>query len=253
MNELHSEIVTKEGVLRGMIHLPEGKKSLGTMVIFHGYFASNRVGPARLYVELARELAKCGFAIIRFDCLGVGDSDGEFCNVSLESEIRDCLHICEFALKYNNTLALSIIGHSMGANLALHVSTKFKKIKELILIAPEIEALGGIDRLFDTKQLNELTHKGWTVRKGLSINASFINAIRSKDVITLSKGVTFPCFIFQGDNDELYSLDGAKLLASSIKKSEIILIRGADHNFLNPDSRVLLYEHIKNMLLGLNV
>ena len=252
MNEKHTEIITEAGVLRGMIHLPENKKPLGTVVIFHGYFSSNRVGPARLYIEMARVLSSCGFYVMRFDCLGVGDSDGKFSDVTLESEIRDFTRISHFALKYSNTPNLTIIGHSMGANLAIYVATHFKEIERLLFIAPDIDKLDGLDRFFNSKQLHDLETKGGTIRKGLFINASFINSIRSRSLLSPARNIDVPCFVFQGTNDELYSLEGAKSLANSLPKGHLILIEGGDHNFLSPKSRFLLFENIKNVMLELH-
>lgn len=252
MNEKPAEIITEAGVLRGMIHLPENKKPLGMVVIFHGYFSSNRVGPARLYIEMARMLSSCGFYVVRFDCLGVGDSDGEFSDVTLESEIKDFTRISHFALKCDNIQSLTIIGHSMGANLAIYVATHFKEIEGLLLIAPDIDKLDGLNRFFDSKQLNDLETKGGTIRRGLFINASFINSIRSRSILSPARNIDIPCFVFQGTNDELYSLEGAESLANSLPKGRLILIDGGDHNFLNPQSRFLLFENIKNVLLELH-
>jgi alpha-beta hydrolase superfamily lysophospholipase len=46
----------------------------GPVVIFHGTASEHRVGPTRLWVELARDLAARGIASVRFDRRGIGDS-----------------------------------------------------------------------------------------------------------------------------------------------------------------------------------
>lgn len=46
-----------------------------------------QAGPNRLYVEMARDLAKCGFSSFRFDLSGIGDSNRSRESVALEEQI----------------------------------------------------------------------------------------------------------------------------------------------------------------------
>src|SRR5438045_1954876 len=44
----------------------------------------HRVGPGRIYVKIARALAKMGFVILRFDLSGIGDSAVRHDNLRFE-------------------------------------------------------------------------------------------------------------------------------------------------------------------------
>lgn len=61
--------------LQGMLHLPAGAARRGVLVIVGG--PQYRVGSHRQFVLLARDLAAAGYAVLRFDHRGVGDSGGE--------------------------------------------------------------------------------------------------------------------------------------------------------------------------------
>src|SRR5690349_15409148 len=74
----YREIHVASGTLRGLVHKPSRLVGNKNALTLHGFFSSNKVGPARLYVQLARLLAKYHYRVWRFDCLGVGDSDGDF-------------------------------------------------------------------------------------------------------------------------------------------------------------------------------
>jgi len=247
MSEEHAEIVTDQGVLRGMIHQPENK-IMGAIVMLYGYFSSSRVGPARMYIEIARLLASCGFCIFRFDCLGVGNSNGCFSDVSLRSEITDFRRVCNFALKFTKVPYVTIIGHSIGANLAIYVTAEFKKVKGLLLLSPAVKKLGDVEKIFTPKQLYELETRGWTIRKGLFISSSFTKAVESADVLIIARNIAVPCFLFQGTDDEFYSMEGAIMLSKSFPNGHLIPIRGADHNFFKPESRAILFESIKSVI-----
>ncbi|MEO0127649.1 MAG: alpha/beta fold hydrolase [candidate division WOR-3 bacterium] len=252
--EKYYEIYTKNGTIRGIIHIPSKVVWKYPIVMFHGYFSANRIGPARLYLLIARKLVTMGFCIARFDCLGVGESDGDFSKVTFYSELRDYITILNYVTKLLKTQKTIIIAHSMGANLAIYVSKKLQqKVQGLILISPDIEKRGGINHLFTKKQLNEIRTKGITVRKGLYISASFINRIRNKsDLFDVASGLKCPVFIIQGKRDELYSSSGAKQLAKIIR-ARLIWIKSGDHNFLNEISRNELISKIKKIIKKLNV
>ena len=60
--------------LAGVLHLPVGEAAgLPGVMIFNAGL-DHRVGPKRLYVALARSLAAAGYAVLRFDGPGMGES-----------------------------------------------------------------------------------------------------------------------------------------------------------------------------------
>lgn len=78
---LNEEIVSFENSqgdkLYGIVHIPDddSQKSFGINILNPGI--KNRVAPHRLNVKLARELARLGFYVLRFDPAGIGDSEGK--------------------------------------------------------------------------------------------------------------------------------------------------------------------------------
>lgn len=62
--------------LAGILHRPAAPPAVGVVVVVGG--PQYRVGSHRQFVLLARALAAAGMAVLRFDCRGMGDSDGEF-------------------------------------------------------------------------------------------------------------------------------------------------------------------------------
>ena len=59
----------------GILALPEAPAEIGIVLVVGG--PQTRVGSHRQFVLLARTLAQTGFAVLRFDYRGMGDSSGE--------------------------------------------------------------------------------------------------------------------------------------------------------------------------------
>lgn len=71
------EFCNREGLrLRGIVHLPETRRVRTPAVILLSPGVKYRVAPHRLYVKLARHLERLGYAVLRFDFAGLGDSEG---------------------------------------------------------------------------------------------------------------------------------------------------------------------------------
>ncbi|MGR3302728.1 MAG: alpha/beta hydrolase [Candidatus Scalindua sp.] len=243
------EIQTQDGIIRGINHIPDGNAVCESpIVIAHGYFSANHVGPSRLYVQIARTLTNKGFTIVRADMLGVGDSDGEFSCITYQSEIRDLNKICDYAKETFKASSLILLGHSMGGNLVLRVSKDRDDILKLVLLAPDAKKKGGVDKLFSTKQLQELDALGHTIRKGMHISKSFIDEIRNDMHYEIAKQLEIPVAVIQGDEDNLYCPDGARKLAECAPKGFFYLIPEADHNFLSIESRNAMIQKIKEFL-----
>ncbi len=60
--------------LVGLVHAPEVPAELGVVIVVGG--PQYRVGSHRQFVQLARALARAGYAVMRFDARGMGDSSG---------------------------------------------------------------------------------------------------------------------------------------------------------------------------------
>jgi uncharacterized protein len=70
--------------LYGILHQPEQPSSLGVLIVTGR--PALRAGRHRLFVLLARAWAEAGFAVMRFDFRGTGDSEGEMGTLDDTSE-----------------------------------------------------------------------------------------------------------------------------------------------------------------------
>ena len=102
--------------LFGVLHLPDGDPRAG--LVFCAPFAEEHKQGYRIFVELARRLTAEGFACLRFDYRGTGDSDGPFTDFTLAGAVGDIAAAAAFLRQRAPVERLGVIGLRLGASLA---------------------------------------------------------------------------------------------------------------------------------------
>ncbi len=137
--------------LFGILTLPSAQHHAGKLPVFvflnSGFL--HRVGPGRLYVRLARTLAKMGFISFRIDLAGRGDSAGKAelrSEPSLLADYKDIVQILEARLGASE---LVLTGLCSGADNALMIAPADRRVIGLLLMDPTVYP----DRGFRVRQL----------------------------------------------------------------------------------------------------
>ncbi len=104
-------------------------------VVFINAGLVHRVGPYRLYTDLARELARVGFSSLRFDLSGIGDSAQRRDSVSYEQrsidEIRTAM---DFMEQTQGAQGVVLVGLCSGADNAHRIALADHRLKGAVLI-----------------------------------------------------------------------------------------------------------------------
>lgn len=124
--------------LFGILHKPM-QEIKGGFVFCHP-FAEEKLWTHRVYVNFARELAKRGYAVLRFDYMGHGDSDGDFSDSNLETRLSDInCAIDTLIKKVSGTNNIGLLGMRYGALLAGLIAEQRDDLTQLILWEPVIK------------------------------------------------------------------------------------------------------------------
>lgn len=235
--------VIRDGItLRGMLHIPEGIiGKVPGVVIYHG-FTGNRIEKRCLFVKLSRALERAGIANVRFDFYGSGESDGEFEDMTPETELKDAKTILDYmrSLDFVDKGRVGICGFSYGGYIGgITAGDNEDIVKSLCLWAPA----GTIGEAFKARMAegvklddNLYDIGGIKLNKAVAEAASRINAyIR---VAAYSRKVC----IIHGSKDEAVSDEVVLKYRNIIKNSELHTIEGANHTFERVDWRKELLD-----------
>ncbi|MFC4632346.1 alpha/beta fold hydrolase [Dokdonia ponticola] len=83
--------------------------------------------------NVSRALASEGFGVLRFDFMGLGDSDGDFADTNFSSNVTDLISAADFLTKEFKAPTL-IVGHSLGGAAAIFAGGKIESIQAVATI-----------------------------------------------------------------------------------------------------------------------
>ena len=117
--------------------------SLGVLIVVGG--PQYRVGSHRQFVLLARALARRGFAVMRFDCSGMGDSGGaEQAFTDRDDDIRAAIDA--FVQQVPSVRAVALWGLCDAASAALLYAPRDPRVAHLVILNPWVRSAAGLAR-----------------------------------------------------------------------------------------------------------
>ncbi len=98
----------------------------------------HRIGPNRIYVKLARELAQQGFTVLRFDLSGIGDSVTRPDNMPVEEfTIDDMLQAMNYMAETFGARKFVLGGHCAGAYHSIRTAVQDARVSGVVMINPD--------------------------------------------------------------------------------------------------------------------
>jgi len=89
--------------------------------------------------RVSRQLAEQGFAVLRFDFTGLGQSEGDFANTNFSSNVTDLVKAADWLREHHRAPAL-LIGHSLGGAAVIAAAEHIPEVKALATIGAPADA-----------------------------------------------------------------------------------------------------------------
>lgn len=125
--------------LLAVLHQPEQRPKVG-LVFLHGW-PGYRVGAHRLLVKAAREATRRGFAALRFDFRGRGDSEGATLDTTLVTMISDAVVAARELQERAGVEGLAFVGDCSGCEVAIGAGPSTPGLRAMVLWSAPI--IGG--------------------------------------------------------------------------------------------------------------
>ena len=144
MNETDVSIAAGEGALAGTLTTPNDEGPFPAALLIAGSGPLDRDGnhkrlPLSLSKDLARVLNDAGWASLRFDKRGIGQSTGDYLSTGFYDELADATAALKWLGSHPNITDAVAVGHSAGALYAAEMSTHEDAAAGAVLLAYTIK------------------------------------------------------------------------------------------------------------------
>jgi len=144
-----------DGALVGVLTRPSpSSPASDAAVIFFNAGLVHRVGPGRLYVELARDFARQGWTCLRFDHAGIGDSPARGDQLPAEkAAVFEAIEAMDALSRHAGFTRFVLAGMCAGTPTAFRAAVVDRRVEALVLL----NAVLGDRAAADEKALEEMT------------------------------------------------------------------------------------------------
>jgi exosortase A-associated hydrolase 2 len=132
------------GNLFGVLHTGAARR---LPFVFCHPFGEEKLWTHRVHVNFARELARRGHTVLRFDYAGSGDSDGAVEDASIESALQDIAAAIDLVKAETGAPTVALLGLRSGASLACVTAERRTDVERLVLWAPIVDGAKHLQEL----------------------------------------------------------------------------------------------------------
>ncbi|PPK92351.1 putative redox protein [Kineococcus xinjiangensis] len=218
--------------LAGLLDLPEGEVR-GWGVFAHG-FTLGKDSPAA--ARICKGLAAEGIGMLRFDNLGLGDSEGDWGDGSFTHKVADTVRATEFMAERGSPVEL-LVGHSFGGAAVIAAAGDVPGLRAVASIGAPSEPRHveqHYDALLDRVMADG--HAEWMVGgRALTLKRSFVEDVRRADLRHRIGELGMPLLVMHSPTDTTVSIDNAsEIFRAARHPRSFVALEGSDHLLLAP-------------------
>lgn len=245
---------SKDEILRGILVESKNKPRKGVIFV-NGFERSGTVEPK--FKDLSDKLYNEGISSMRFDFSGLGLSDGNFKNTTLNNWTKEFSNAYDFFKSKTETEFVYVVGHSLGnCVIGKYLEQNPKNIKKAVLISPALnqrdlmrywfvsrkmknenpEQLikwNNYREFLDESEFQKDANKTDKMSKYNFIGAEYFQECSKLDLSNSFKKYRNEFLCILGDSDETVPTESL-----SVDFLNKIIVNGGDHDMEKPNQRI---------------
>lgn len=247
---IEAKVINSRG--KDMVCLIEYKnekvRGKNTIIYKHG-FCGNKITPHRIMVNLGHDLVAEGYTVVRFDCAGAGDSEGDWTYMTISGETEDFKKILHWVKDVLSPTKTMILGYSMGA-LETALCCREIPLDGILFWSPVGNAydcfmhLLGNERFIHGMAGNDIDFMGDRIGK------EFFKDIKDNvlDGVTAITDFKKPVYIIHGNADTDVTLENSNRYMNVLPQAERKFVQGAGHGYDGWHVQDELWEYSKEYI-----
>jgi len=218
--------------LAGIIDRPAGEPR-GWGVFSHG-FTLGKDSPAA--ARICKQLAEDGIGMLRFDALGLGDSEGDWGDGSFTVKVNDVIRACEFMAE-QNTIADILVGHSFGGAAVIAAARQSPGVRAVATVGAPMDpahAEHQYDAVVD-RVLSEGSAQWMVGGRTLTLKRAFVEDVRAAALHEKIRSLRLPLLILHSPTDNTVGVANAsEIFRTARHPRSFVSLEGSDHLLTGP-------------------
>jgi putative redox protein len=213
--------------LAGLIDLP-GREVRGWGVFAHG-FTLGKDSPAAS--RLCKRLASEGIGMLRFDNLGLGDSEGDWGDGSFSHKVADTVRAVEFMNGSGREVRL-LVGHSFGGSAVIAAAHECQTVAAVASIGAPYQP-AHVEQNYDAL-VHRIEADGEALfligGKALTLKRDFIEDVRAADLQERIRNLRRALIVMHSPTDNTVGIANAsEIFLHARHPRSFVSLEGADH------------------------
>lgn len=227
--------------LAARLDLPVDTQPVAYALFAHCFTCSKNL---KAVTTISRALTTQGYAVLRFDFTGLGESEGDFSETTFATNLEDLRAACRFLSAQYEPPAL-LIGHSLGGAAVLAVAGEFPEVKAVATIGAPCDpahvrhllrpALDTIETVGEA--VVDLGGRPFRIKKQFLEELERVNL--EEQVSTMRR----PLLLFHSPTDQIVGIENAACLFQAARHPKsFVSLDQADHLLSNSDDAAFVGE-----------
>lgn len=227
MQQIRIEFPNADGeALSAALAMPDRKTPMGFVLFAHCFTCGKNIAAAS---RISRALTAHGFAVLRFDFTGLGNSEGDFANTNFSSNVEDLLAAADF-LRTSYSAPVLMIGHSLGGAAVLAAADRVPECRAICTIGAPATPAHLLQKLEPDNSANPATYTIVVGARSFPIKQQFVEDLSEDQVSEKLTRLKRALLVIHAPFDDVVSIDEAgKIFQQAKHPKSFVSLDGGDH------------------------
>lgn len=228
------QFTARNGVtLQGRLELPPGGYWHATAVFAHCFTCSSQSKAAR---SITRSLSRAGYAVLRFDFTGLGESEGDFADTTFTSNLDDLEDAAQWLAGHYEAPQL-LLGHSLGGTAVLAMAERLDSVRAVATLAAPSSPRHVLRQFED--QLDTIREEGSAevelAGRRFRIRRDFVEDVNEQDLPERVGRLRRALLVMHSPKDQLVNISNAEdIYRAARHPKSFVSLDDADHLLTSP-------------------
>jgi putative redox protein len=213
--------------LAGLVDAPEGEER-GWGVFAHG-FTLGKDSPAAS--RICKQLASEGIGMLRFDNLGLGDSEGDWGDGSFSHKVADTARAVEFMNSAGREVRL-LVGHSFGGSAVIAAAHDCPTVEAVASVGAPYQP-AHVEHNYDAlcERIEAQGEAPFLIGgKALTLKRAFVADVRNADLHERIRTLRRALLVMHSPTDNTVGIANASdIFRAARHPRSFVSLEGADH------------------------